>query len=231
MKIGLALLGVVATMFCAPAFSADKESPYTIPKKAFKQQYKTIALSPVDADGIFDMPDAVAAMLEEEITKHLQKRGFTVIPTTVLGDIRKKMERQVGGYEDPESGRINAAKMQAVRTHAFRELWFQKQFDAVATIRVSASQVPIESDNVKWDGAKQKIERNGRSKKYAGQIYVSSVSFSVYDQADKVLFSSYGGLEALMMRDKDQLVALPAEKYFKDEKRIRKAAQIAVSPI
>jgi hypothetical protein len=129
------------------------------------------------------------------------------------------------------AGRDAAKLAQAVRAHAFRELWFRHELDAIATIRVSATRVAMENDSAKWDGVKQDIERDGRRKNYTGQIFVSSVSFAVYDQTNNLKYLNYGGLEVLMRRSGEQLVAIPAEQYFKDEKRIRKAAQIAMSPI
>jgi len=177
------------------------------------------------------MPDSVGAILEQEITAHLQKRGYTVIPSSVLAGIRQQMEAQVGGIQDPETGQVDYAKKQAVREHAFRELWFRETFDAMATIRVSMTQVPMESDQVEWDGAKQKIEHEGRSKKYSANATVSSVSFAVYDSRDNPLYLNFGGLESLVQRANGQIVALEVEKLFHDEERIREAAEIAVDPI
>ncbi len=232
MKVILAaLMALICCDLVLPAVAADKDSPFFIDKREFKKQYKTIALGPVDADPMLQMPDSVRAIIEEEVTRHLQKRGYTVLPASVVGDIRNTMEAQVGGFEDPETGRIDTAKVQAVRTHAFRELWFRHDLNAIATIRVSATSVPVENDNAKWDGAKQSVERDGRRRNYTGQIFVSSVSFAVYDQSNKLMYLNYGGLEVLMRRSGDQLVPLPPEQYFMDEKRIRKAAQIAISPI
>lgn len=154
-----------------------------------------------------------------------------MLPSSVLGDIRAKMDAQVGGTTDPATGETNADKLQAVRTHAYRELWFRNQLDAVATIRVRAKQVPIENDSAKWDGAKQRLEHRGGKAKYTARGWVSSVSFAVYDYKQGPLYSSNGGLEVLMWRDSGQLAVLPAERYFQDEKRIRKAAQIALAPI
>jgi len=45
------------------------------------------------------------------------------------------------------------------------------------------------------------------------------------------MYLNYGGLEVLMRRSGEQLVPLSPEQYFMDEKRIRKAAKIAISPI
>lgn len=225
------LVAIVLIGLAAPAVSADNDSPYLIDKRDFKKQYKVIALSPVDADPIFKMPDSVGTMIEAEVIRHLEKRGYTVLPSSVLGEIRARMEAQVGGTTNPATGEVDIAKLQTVRTHAYRELWFKHELDAVATIRVRANQVPIENDNAKWDGVKQRLERKGGAAKYTANGWVSSVSFAVYDDREEPLFLNRGGLEVLMWRNGGQLVVLPAERYFQDDKRIRKAAQIALAPI
>ena len=180
---------------------------------------------------MFKMPDSVAAMIEAEITTHLQKRGYTVIPSSVLADIRKEMEKQVGGISDPKSGQTDLAKSQAVRSHSFRELWFRHKPDAVAVMRLSMSNANFAKGRAEWDGVKQKVESEGRDKGYGGGIAASSVSFAVYDKADRAKYVYYGGLELLQRRVDASLEPIPAEKYFADEKRIRKAAKIAVSAI
>jgi len=230
-KGGLAIVVSFCLLLAGTAAAASKDDAFTIDKRTFKKQVRVIALAPVDADLYFEMPDSVAAILEQEVTARLQKRGYTVIPSLVLAGIRKKMAAQVGGIEDPETGQINFARYQAVRNHAFRELWFQRQFDALAIIRVSVTRVDMESDRVEWDGVKQKIVHSGRSKKYAATTSVSTVSVAIYDSANKQMYLSFGGLEALVSRVDEQLLPLPVKQLFLDEKRIRKAAQIAVDPI
>ncbi|MDX1406206.1 MAG: hypothetical protein R3192_16830 [Woeseiaceae bacterium] len=211
--------------------SAADDDPFLIDKRQFKKQFKTIALAPVDADGALQMPDSVAQVIEQEVTRHLQKRGYTVIPTSVLAEIRKTMEQQVGGFTDPETGQVDMAKMQAVRTHAFRELWFQHNFDALATIRVAVTRAPFENDRAEWDGVRQKVQAEGRNRGYSGNIAASSVSFAVYDHTEKLMYVNYGGLEVLQHREEAQLLPIPAENYFADEKLVRKATQIAMKPI
>jgi len=209
---------------------ADSDDAFLIEKKQFKKQVNTLALTPVDADGYFDMSPEVAAKLEAEVTRRLEKRGYTVIPSSVLAGIRRTMEQQVGGITDGETGEIDFAKAQAVRTHAFRELWYQRDFDALANIRVSISHVPMEDDEVEWDGTKQDIPHEGRRKKYSAQVYVSSVAVGIYDATLKPLYLRYGGLEPLMFRGGEQLEALDQERLFQDEKKIREAVEIALNP-
>lgn len=231
MKKTLTAIVAFFIVIALPAIAADKDSPFMIDKRDFKKQFKTIALAPVDAEPLFKMPDSVARMIEEEVTKHLEKRGYTVIPSSTLAAIRDTMAAQVGGLENPDTGQVDLAKLQAVRAHAFRELWFRHEFDAVATIRLSTSRAQFENDRAEWDGVRQKVEAKGRNRGYGGSIYASSVSFAVYDQTDKLKYINYGGLELLQMRNEAQLMPIPAENYFSDEKKIRKAAQLAMKPI
>lgn len=217
-------LAVMLAVLSSPGVAAD-ESPYLVlDKRDFKKTYKTIALMPVDADPVINLPESAARLLEQEITRHLEKRGYTVIPSAELAAIREAMTRQVGGTEDP-------SKHRAVREHSLRELWFQRDFDAVAKIYVSATAARFADDRVEWDGVKAKLEKKGRNKGYEGTIYASSVSFQVYDQSERLLYVNYGGIEPLQWRDGAQLVPIAPENLFTEEKTIRKAAQIAMKPI
>ena len=227
----LAALGAVLALSVGSVAVAADDSPYFIDKRTFKKQYKVIALAPIDADPALHMPDSAARMIEEEITARLQKRGYTVLPTSVLAGIRKTMEEQVGGFTDPDTGQTDAAKVQAVRVHAFRELWFRHRPDAVATIRVEVTRADVESDTAEWDGVKQRLEREGRRLNYTARVAASSVSFTIYDETNQPLYMAYGGLEMLMKRVGESFEALDPSLYFVDEKRIRKAAQLAVKEI
>jgi len=175
---------------------------------------------------------AIAA--DKESPFMIEKRDFKKQYRTIAlapVDADALMESQGGGVEDPETGKIDTAKLGVVRAHAFRELWFQHEFDAVATIQVIVSKAQFAKDRAEWDGVKQKVENKGRNRGYAGTIVATSVSFAIFDQTDKLIYANYGGLEVLQMREEAQLLPIPAESYFSDEKRIRKAANVAISPI
>jgi hypothetical protein len=224
----IAALGIAASPI-TPA--AEKYDPYSIDKRTFKNEYQRIALAPIEAGAALDMPDPAKQMIEEEITKHLEKRGFTVIPSAVLADIRKTMIDQVGGLSDPATGETDMEKVMAVHSHSLRELWYRHDFDALGAIRIQIIQAPIENDKAEWDGTSQKIKKKGGGLKYTASVAASSVTFSIYDASEQPLYVNYGGLEVLMMRVKQEFQPLDSSEYFKDEKRIRKAAQVAIKPI
>ena len=224
-------LAILSLALASPGLAADEESPYLVDKRDFKKTYKIIALMPVDSAPIIELPESAAKLLEAEITRHLEKRGYTVIPSADLAAIRETMSGQVGGLVDPASGEEDPEKRRAVREHSLRELWFQREFDAVAKLYVSATKVRFADDRIEWDGAKAKLEKKGRNRGYEGTVYASSVSFEVYDQSERLLYVKYGGIEPLQWRDGAQLIPIAPEKLFSEEKTIKKAAQIAMKPI
>ena len=227
MKTGVVFVSIF--LITLPALA--QEDPYFIDKRDFRKQYKTIALSPVDAVEIFNVSGSVAAALEEEITKRLERRGYTVLPSSVLGGIRAEMEQHVGGLEDPETGKVSPARQRAVRDHATRELWFRHDIDAIATIRVAIVDATFQKGRAEWDGASQKLLAEGRDRGYGGNIRASSVVLGIFDPSGRLLYLNYGGLELLQKRVEAKLLPLPASDYFADEKRVRKAAEISASEI
>ena len=212
------------------AYAQSKKDAFLVDRRSFKKTYPVIALAPVDADPYLQMPPHVAAIIEEEITARLQKEKFTVIPSSVLGNIRSIMEERVGGTTDAESGALILPRARAVREHAFRELWFREQFDALAIVRVAVTTVPMESDRVEWDGAKRRLETEGRRKKYSANVAVTSVTLALYDESNTPIYTWHGGLEPIMYRQEEQLQPLPVEKLFQNEDWIREAAESTVDP-
>ena len=77
----------------------------------------------------------------------------------------------------------------------------------------------------------QKVKKKGGGLKYTATIAATSVTFTIYDEIEQPLYVNYGGLEVLMMRNKEQFEPLDPSEFFQDEKRIKKAVQIAMKPI
>jgi hypothetical protein len=225
------LLAAAALLVSVSANAAEEEQPFKLDKREFEKKYKVIALAPPESDPYLQVSDGVKAMVEQEVTARLKKRGYTVMPSSVLGGIRAEMTAQMGGASESKPGQPDAAKQAAVREHAFRELWFRHQVDAVALMRIRVFSVPAENDKVEWDGTSQSIQHSGGREEYKANVSVSSVVVAIYDPKDAPLYVSYGGIEALMSRQGEQLLPLPVEQLLRDEKKIRKAAQTAVEAL
>lgn len=231
MRTFTAIVSALALLLAPVALAADKYDPWFIDKRELKKTYKRIALAPVEAPPNLEMPDSAKRAIEAQVQAHLEKRGYTVVPASVLKGIRERMAEQVGGLRDAGSGDVDVERVSAVRDHSLRELWFRNDFDALAVIRIDVIQAPIENDKAEWDGTSQKVKKKGGGLKYTASVAASSIAVSIYDVTEQPLFVNYGGLEVLMMRVKKEFQPLDASEYFQDEKRIKKAVQIAVKPI
>jgi len=196
-----------------------------------EKTFKVIALVPPEADPYLVFNENVKAMLEQELAERLKKRGYTVMPSSVLAGIRAEMTKQVGGATDPKTGQAIAARQDAVREHALRELWFRQRIDAIAVMRIRILSVPMESDRVEWDGVSQDLDHAGKRVEYKANVNVSSVIVGIYDSKETPLYVSYGGLEPIMRREGEQLQPLPVEQLLRNEEKIRKAAQLAVKAL
>ena len=66
-----------------------------------------------------------------------------------------------------------------------------------------------------------------------GGVFAGSTMtrFEDWQERWQPLFVNYGGLEVLMMRVKEEFQPLDSSEYFKDEKRIKKAVDVAMKPI
>ncbi|MCZ6643566.1 MAG: hypothetical protein O7F71_18485 [Gammaproteobacteria bacterium] len=229
---------VIFSLICTTSATFAADSPYLIDKRTFKKTIKTLALAPAEASKTLAMPENIGYMLETEVANRLERMGYELIAVDNYRNIRDRMERQVGGYAVTGSEALDADKMAAVREHAFREMLFRHDMDALVTIQVRHIGAPFENNKANWDGVDQKIstktggigELFGKGK-YSGTTGASSLQISIYDRSDELLFSARGGIEVVMQLDGQSLAALPTEQLFLDEKRLLKSVRLALKEL
>lgn len=223
--------------FLATVAEAAKNDAYKINKKDFKKQIETIALAAPDAPEWMNLSPQAVATIEQGISRALSRKGYTVLPSSVLQKIRSTMEQQVGGYMLADGETPDLEKMRVVREHSLRELFFQHPVDAVLGIRIKLVSAPFAKDKANWDQVSQKVQKSDNALydlmgdgEYTGNIGASSLRLSFWDRRDNLLYSHAGGVELIMMRNGKRLERLSAEQLFKDEKRIKSAVKIALKP-
>lgn len=235
-KRSLTILITTCVLLLSPFAEAAKVDAYKIKKKDFKKQVETIALAPPEALQQLSLPPATGRLIEQEISRVLSRKGYTVLPSSVFQKIRDTMKQQVGGYKLPD-GSDDLEKMRAVREHSHRELLFQHPVDAVLGIHVRLVAAPFEKDKASWDGITQKVQKSDNSLydlmgggKYSGNIGAASLRLSFWDRDENLLYSHAGGIELVMMRNGKLLEPLPTAGLLKDEKRIKSSVKIALKP-
>ena len=80
MKTLLAFVAAIGIAASPIALAAEKYDPFNIDERAFKKEYRRIALAPVEAGTVLDMPDAAKQMIEEDRRKCSDDAKKLIIP-------------------------------------------------------------------------------------------------------------------------------------------------------
>lgn len=201
-------------------------------EKNLKKQYNYLAIAPIEAPDALKMPDSIKSDIEAEVTSALEKEGFKILPARALQDIRDHMNQLVS-----QSSATDSEKEAAVRDHSYRELLFRHNIDGIIALRIKVVGAPFNNDKAEWHGTTQSIKHSGdglakfiTGKKYSGTIAASSLSVTIWDRKESLLYSWPGGIEVLMQREGDSLNYMPEEQFWQDKKRIQKAVKLALKP-
>ena len=229
------IITLVLALLAAPTL-ANKESPFLIEKKEYKNRVKIVSLAPLDVAPGLDLTPEMHQFIETEAAKQLDKTKVDAIAIEPYARIRDMMVQQVGGITNAE-GQVLVAKQRIVWDHAKREMRHRHQMDAFAQISIRPVSAVFSDDRAEWDGVKQKVKASGDGfslfggKNYQGTIGALSFQLAMIDRNDELLFVNRGGIEVLQERQGGKLVPLDSTVLMQDEKKIKKAIQLAFKPL
>src|SRR5436305_7436649 len=127
-------LGALAVMACACS-SAQKPSPFKVPRESFFPALKTVALGPVRLPSDLADPEPVRAFFATAIAENLKAAGIATVPATVVGAIIDEKIKAAGGIYDPSTGKPDEAKLTALSMAVGKEL--KERFNADALLNPS----------------------------------------------------------------------------------------------
>ncbi|MEQ8858750.1 MAG: hypothetical protein RIC56_08890 [Pseudomonadales bacterium] len=226
----LAVLIVLLPVAGAPV--AADESPYRVSKTAFRERIGSLALTPLYAPEMFAVSDGVRELIEAEVSKRFEKTKIEVLPLETYARVRATLADQIGGIRDA-GGTIDPARRAAVWDHAKREMRLRHPVDGFAELSITLVRASFRDDRAEWDGVKQKVQHSGDGfalfggRDYQGSIAAASFQLAIFDRSDELLYLNRGGIEVLQDREGSRLVLRDADGFFQDEKRLRKAVQLA----
>lgn len=226
----LAIIILLLPMACTLAMAAD--SPYRVSEKEFRKRIQAVALTPLYAPEMFEVGDAVRELIEAEVSRRFDKTRLDVLPFEPYARLRATLAEQIGGIRDA-AGALDPARRAAVWDHAKREMRLRHPVDAFAELSITLTRASFKDDRAEWDGVKQKVAHSGDGfslfggRNYEGSIAAASFQLAIFDRTDTLLYLNRGGIEVLQDREGSSLVLRDANAFFQDEKRIRKAVQLA----
>ncbi len=211
--------------------SAD--SPYLIKKKDFKKQITNVALTPLNAPQMLILTPEMRTLIEAEATRRLGKTRIKNIGIGPYSEVVDLFTKQVGGLLN-DAGELDSRRETLMLDHARREMRHRYPVDGFAEISLRVVNADFADDRAEWDGIKQKVKKSGDGfalfgggKDYRGSIAAVSFQLAIYDRSEKLMFSQRGGIEVLQERKGSNLVLLPLDGLLTNEKRLKKAVQLA----
>lgn len=202
-----------------------------IKKKELKKRYKHLAMMPVVAAPVLEMPENLRAMVSDAVIKKLTKSKFKLVAPAETQAIKSQ-------FSSLYSGELSPKVKATISEHTRREILFQHPVDGLVSVEVRPVAAPFLKDKAEWGGTSQKIKHKGdgffgtiMGKDYGGHVAASAVTMRITDRAGNVVYNWMGGIEVLMERNGEQLEALPASSFWQKPKRVEKAVKYALKPI
>jgi hypothetical protein len=216
-----------------PAQSAPPSGPTTL--DAFIKQYPRLLLVPV---GVPEMPQqaAVVDRLDNAMQRKLTALGFQV---EMAPDYRStwhaELER-VGGFYDPQTGKLNIEKIKASRRAVFARVVAGRSVQAVVYPALVVHEAAYAQGEAQWDGVKENVFKAktalgsvfNMSRVLVGQLQGLSLEVRIADADDVTVFKGAGGLRLLVKYQHGGLYEVPVADWMIDETKDQVAIDLAL---
>lgn len=125
---------------------AEPVDPYDVPREQFREQVAHLALRPLALPPGTPDPERVRAEFERLFVQELERRGYTVTPSSVFAETWKRFSSDLDGVYDAVTGKADGAKFEAAWGHTLRELERERGVDAVLVSTIHFDLLPYGAD-------------------------------------------------------------------------------------
>jgi hypothetical protein len=239
--IRAALVASLIMAGCAPVVD-----PFRISADEFRRRVKTVAVAHVIVPSNLGVDAATRTKFHPALEDKLRQAGFTVVPAQDVGEIREAKERELGGLFDPQTGKIDEAKLATLMTFVRSEVKTRFSADAlllsrVRTVTANFGYVPLAGVRAKWDGATESLETGSFDKvvspRGSGKVDALSLLVNIEDLNGSSLFVHAGGIQVLSKLAPgagqfggNTFVPVPKNELLTDPERIQQAVSYALGP-
>lgn len=220
-----------------PAAQAVEQGALRVSREELLRR-KRVALSSLDI-GDIGQRDEVRARYAGYLRASLAAAGFEVVPEADFAALWEARRRASGGFFDPYTGRLDAARVRAARKEVLQQLAADHGVTAVVFPKIAMRSANMASGSVKWDGAEQTITGGGSkftamlgaAGRYVGRLDALSLQLRIADLDDVTLFEDFGGIHSLSRFEHGRFVDLPESQLFSEPERDAAAVELAMAEI
>jgi hypothetical protein len=220
----------------APVASAAHPADVpTVSREALVAQYPRLLLVPLQ---MADIPQraAVQQRLASALESKLTALGFSIVRADQYDAVWKAERERVGGFYDPMTGKLNAAKARDSRVAMLASLGQGQPAQGIVYPSVTVRVAQFAQGDAHWDGVRERafIAKSALggifnvARTLIGQLDAASLHIRIASNDDATLFDDYGGLQLIEKIDHGALSAVPAADLFADPARDTVAVDIAL---
>jgi hypothetical protein len=235
----LASVSVLAT----PASAAN--DVFSVPRDEILAQVRRVGLMPMDFAAEWPRSAQAAQDFESLAIAQLARAQIQAVPSATYLEIETRLKQEKGGWFDPQTGRIVAARRNQIRTEALAEFISKNQLDAYLLLRADIVSARLSGSKATWhshvDDARLPTGRNALlqglmdgGEVVQGNLPAVSVAAILNDRSGKSLYGRYGALQLLtVLRQKQDYEFVPvAEDFvFADPLRNERAMKYALQKL
>lgn len=218
----IAMAGLLATIALR---AQPNDDGWIVPKERFTSTVKRIAVMELAVPPVLAEPGALKRKLTSLITAQLEALGFEVIPVTECVAMWESICSQVGGLNDPVTGKPIDKRVNVARKHFLNELQVRYNVDAVvhsAVIGVPAFLPP--GKRALFCGTSE-IMRDLPSMKKRPQSPPTAACLAVVveDVLGVDMYMALYGLQVVVKPEGNKWVQIPEAELFTDPALLQKA--------
>jgi hypothetical protein len=202
------------------------------------QRFQRLALAPLTFQDI-GVRDDVRIRYREALTQKLTQQGFSVVGGEDYGRLWDAEQAAAGGYFDPLSGKLDAAKMKASRARVFQSMQEHEQVTAVVVPKVVDRLAVYASGAAEWDGVMESLTPGkgsfaaifDPSMSHGGHLTAISLEVQFIDPSGELLFEGIGGIQLTEGFPGDGTRTLPETELFSNPGNDKRAVDAALGSL
>ena len=212
-----------------------------------KSQYKRVGLLPVRMPNYFEEREDVKNALAELVTQYLSQAGMDVVPSASYVKSYDRLNQQLGGIYNVDTGDIKADVYAAVTENAEREFIENEHLNGMVLISVKRTEASFYGSDAYFNGAQECIlgrkPPNGLAdflfgnSNLRGTLSAYAVVVQVLNTQDKVVYGRSGGIQLANYYDPNSkggvnnFLFVPSKDLFLDRARLERGVRLATDPL
>lgn len=251
----LALVGLLVTANFAASAPPKLEIPsdealgfYLVPRSETMNTMKRVGLMPVRLPALFEDREDVKVALHELVTQYLTKAGIEVVQQDSFVKAYDRLNAQLGGVYNADSGEIKIEQWRAVQSNALREFTEKEHLNGTVIVSVRQTEAEFYYTNAFFDGAKEfslgRLPPNFLASLFLddpsikGSLGAWSVVLQISNNQNKVVYGRFGGIQLSTYYDPGKskgapngFLHVPIKELLRDRARLDRAIKIATDSL